>query len=245
MVSKRVLKRLLIFGFFLLAAGTGSVSFRLGNRWKTAALTPIELSLKNLKPKPPVQEDCSDVEHMLARLRKSGKVLNRLPPRNRGVLTADEVVLYKLVLAQWLGKDRRPLILSRETYPFDVIFQPPSCVCMKGFEFESLSSASHSVHTLTPEVLPRNNIRFLEENGAATYSSMSKKREEAPRIPISDPEHGVFSLSEIVFDREHRRALISYSYGCGLLCGSGRTMVFAKSDGEWKLVSLECGGWVS
>lgn len=244
MVSKQVLKRTLIFGLFLLVAGASLIGFRHGYHSRGEALTPIELSLKNLRPKPPVQEVCSDVEHILARLRKPGKVLNKLPPGNRGgALTTDEVVLYKLVLAQWLGKDRHPLTLSRETYPFDVISEPPPCVCMKGFEFESLSLASHSVHTLTPKVLPRNNIRFLEENGAATYSSMSK--EEAQRNPISDPEHGVFSLSEIVFDREHRRALVSYSYGCGLLCGSGRTLVFEKVGNEWKLQKLECGGWVS
>ncbi len=219
------------------------MAVRLSNRYKTAALSAAELDLKRLKPKPPVQEDCSDVERMLAKLRRPSRVISKLPPHNLGALSNDEIAIYKLVLMQWLGKDRHPLTLSQETYPLDVLSEAPPCACIKSIEFTSLSLASRSVHTLTREVLPRNNVRFLAEGAGATYSSMSQ--EPPSPIPMSDPDHGVFSLSEIAFDKEHQRALVSYSYGCGLLCGSGRTLLFEKTGEEWRVVNLECGGWVS
>jgi hypothetical protein len=57
--------------------------------------------------------------------------------------------------------------------------------------------------------------------------------------------NGLFTLSEIAFDTESNRALVSYSFICGSLCGSGNTWVFEKIGGEWKRVDRSCGGWVS
>ncbi len=244
-MSKQVLKKILIFALLLFLIGLGVAGFRLTNQYKKVAqLDQSELDLKRLKPKPPVEEDCSDVEHMLAKLLRPSRAISKLPPQNRGALTQDEIAIYRLVLLQWRGKDGHPLTLSQETFPLDVLSGPLPCACIKNIEFTSLSVASRSVHTLTREILPRNNIRFLaQDRWGFTYSAMSQ---EPPRpIPMSDPEHGVFSLSEIAFDKEHHRALVSYSYGCGLECGSGRTLVFEKVGDEWRLAPTECGGWVS
>jgi hypothetical protein len=54
----------------------------------------------------------------------------------------------------------------------------------------------------------------------------------------------LFELSEIVFDKEHRRAVVSYSFVCGELCGNGSTLVLNKVGQGWK-VAKRCGGWVS
>jgi hypothetical protein len=56
---------------------------------------------------------------------------------------------------------------------------------------------------------------------------------------------GLFSVSEIAFDREYRRALVGYSFVCGMLCGSGGVLRFEKVNGESKKAGLNCGGWVS
>jgi hypothetical protein len=56
---------------------------------------------------------------------------------------------------------------------------------------------------------------------------------------------GLFSVSEIAFDKEHRRALVSYSFVCGSLCGSGGVWLFEKIDGLWKKSEHACDGWVS
>jgi hypothetical protein len=57
--------------------------------------------------------------------------------------------------------------------------------------------------------------------------------------------HGLFSMSEIVFDRGHLHAIVMYGFHCGLLCGNGATLVLDKVSGEWKVRDLACGGWVS
>ena len=132
---------------------------------------------------------------MLAKLRRPTRVINKLPPQNRGTLSSDEVAIYNLVLIQWLGKSRRPLILSQETYPLDVLSETLSCQCIKGIDFASLAVVSRSVHTLTRDVLPRKNIRFLVEDTGAIYRSMSKEMPKS--IPMSDPDHGSFHFRRL------------------------------------------------
>lgn len=58
-------------------------------------------------------------------------------------------------------------------------------------------------------------------------------------------EHGLFSVSEIVFDKEYLHAIVSYGFRCGLLCGSGATVVLEKMGNEWKIADGACGGWIS
>ncbi len=54
-------------------------------------------------------------------------------------------------------------------------------------------------------------------------------------------ETGLFTLSEIVFDKQHRRAVVAYSFVCGGLCGNGNTLVLKKIGQRWK-ISKRCGG---
>jgi len=57
-------------------------------------------------------------------------------------------------------------------------------------------------------------------------------------------EHGLFTLGEIRFNRDHTRAVVSFSFWCGSLCGHGNTMLLEKKNGAWKQ-KKQCGGWVS
>jgi hypothetical protein len=56
---------------------------------------------------------------------------------------------------------------------------------------------------------------------------------------------GLFSMSEIAFDKEHHFAVVRYSFWCGSLCGHGSTLVFEKVNGEWRNANRLCGGWIS
>jgi hypothetical protein len=55
---------------------------------------------------------------------------------------------------------------------------------------------------------------------------------------------GLFTLSEIVFDKDHRRAVVTYSFVCGTLCGNGDTLLLKKVGQHWR-VAKRCGGWIS
>ena len=104
---------------------------------------------------------------------------------------------------------------------------------------------------MTGDVLGRNNIRLVDANKQAVI------------VQSNDPNHsiregksvkaavnrafstGLFSMSEIALDKEQQRALVSYSFVCGSLCGSGGVWLFEKVDGAWKKSEHVCGGWVS
>jgi hypothetical protein len=55
---------------------------------------------------------------------------------------------------------------------------------------------------------------------------------------------GLFTLSEIAFDKEHRYALVSYSFNCVRLCGSGETLVLERTGDRWKIAKT-CGDWIA
>jgi hypothetical protein len=56
---------------------------------------------------------------------------------------------------------------------------------------------------------------------------------------------GLFSMSEVGFDKERRHAVVSFSFWCGSLCGNGSTLVFEKIGQEWRITDRNCGGWIS
>jgi|SRR5579859_2353068 len=55
---------------------------------------------------------------------------------------------------------------------------------------------------------------------------------------------GLFSFSEIVFDKNHEKVLLKYAFVCGGLCGHGHTLILKKSGGTWKIIKT-CSSWVS
>ena len=122
---------------------------------------------------------------------------------------------------------------------------------MKGIQVESLLSAFRSFHNLTPDILPGKNMRLVDANQQAILvANNDPERKMGKGESVKDAVKsafatGLFSVSEIAFDKEHRHALVSYRFWCGSLCGSGATLVFEKVDGEWRSTDRMCGGWIS
>lgn len=79
--------------------------------------------------------------------------------------------------------------------------------------------------------------KAIDEHEKVTDEQLDQSVKQAFRT-------GLFTLSEIAFDKEHRRAVVSYSFVCGMLCGHGNTMVLKKLGQNWK-IAKRCGGWVS
>ncbi len=127
----------------------------------------------------------------------------------------------------------------------------PACrtASLKGIQVESLLIASHSFHDLTPDVLLGRNTRLVDLKKQATIindndPSNTIGKGKSVKAAVRDAlVTGLFSMSEIVFDREH--ALVSYSFWCGSLCGNGATLVLEKASGEWRRTDRMCGGWIS
>ena len=178
---------------------------------------------------------------------------NSKPVKSTSPLSADEIAVYKAVLRTYSSDKDAGLNVSAETYPLDPSasttgFDQPEC--LNGIQLTNLSTVSHSYHELPPEVLPskamalvdpKTQARIVNSNDPSNTIRKGKPVKDAVAAAFTT---GLFSMSEIAFDKEHRFAAVTYSFWCGSLCGHGSTLVFEKVNGEWRKVR-NCGGWVS
>ncbi len=214
---------------------------------------PAEITLSRSTAPPPVGYDCPAKDKALAEALSSSRSLRRRPSLNHALLSPDEIAIYKAVIQGWLGNDRAHLYVSVKTFPLDPD-SPASglsnCPCMEGISISSLVSASNSFHELTNDVLPGKNSRLVDPERHAVIVSANDphKRDKGESVDAAVSKAfatGLFSMSEIAFDQEHRHALVSYGFWCGSLCGNGATVVFEKVGGLWKRTDRMCGGWIS
>jgi hypothetical protein len=175
------------------------------------------------------------------------------PVKSTTTLRADEIAIYKAVLQTFSRDKDANLNVSARTYPLDPSapttgFDRPEC--LNGVQLDNLSTVSHSYHELPTEVLPskamkivdpRTQARIVHSNDPSNTIRKGKPVKDAVEAAFTT---GLFSMSEIAFDKEHRSAAVRYSFWCGSLCGHGSTLVFEKVNGEWRN-ARKCGGWIS
>jgi len=176
------------------------------------------------------------------------------PTKSPAPLSTDETAIYKAVLQQYISGDAPSLNVSTKTYPLD----PESHMsglkngeCLKGIQLDNLAAISHTYHELPPEVLSGNNMRLVDpERQAKIVKGNDPSRTIAKGKSVDNAvteafATGLFSMSEIAFDKDHRYAVVSYRFWCGGLCGQGSALVFQKVGSEWKKMERNCGGWIS
>jgi hypothetical protein len=175
------------------------------------------------------------------------------PAKSTSPLSVDEIAIYKSVLRTYSDDRDASLNVSAKTYPLD-----PSAVttgfnqaqCLNGIQLENLSTVSHSYHELPQEVLPSKTMKIVDPEAQARIVHSNDPRKTISKgKPVKDAVQsafttGLFSISEIAFDKERHFAAVRYSFWCGFLCGHGSTLVFEKVNGEWRKLR-NCGGWVS
>ncbi len=239
-----------VIALVILTALLSSRHFRL------TVLAPSELVVKGSDLRPPraMTDDCSEIRHSMALSIRSAASGHEKPLRSTTPLSTDEVAIYRAVLQRWVANGRSSLNVSARTFPLkdaSVSSGILECECLKGMQVDSLLSAFHSFHNLTPDILPGKNMRLVDAHKQAIIVASNdpdksigkgKSVEDAVKTAFAT---GLFSVSEIAFDREHRHALVSYSFWCGPRCGNGATLVFEIVNGEWKSTDRMCGGWIS
>ena len=168
-------------------------------------------------------------------------------------LTAEELAVYHGLLSSWFGKERIKISLATLTDPL-----PQSGpfgyekTCIKDVDLEPIQAGTvHQIQTNDLLALGPGEIRLVDpETGSKEVSQNDPGnaiREGKPVDVAVDNgfAHALFTLSEIRFSKDHARAVVSFSFVCGGLCGNGGTMVMAKlKDRTWKRIR-SCGGWVS
>jgi hypothetical protein len=166
-------------------------------------------------------------------------------------LTAEQLAIYREVLHGWMENEVSTINLSVQTVPLtaDGLFGYEGCD--KGLELE----------TAAPDVVHRFRAADLAQLGSGKISLVDPQR-GSKEVAENDPgktiregrsiedavrngfDHGLVTLSEIRFNKGHTKAMVSFRFLCGSLCGNGGSVVLEKTDGGWKRGS-RCHDWVS
>jgi hypothetical protein len=226
--------------------------FFVPKHYRATVLTPADITVRQPKP-PELPQDCGEIRRAMALSTASIVAGHEKPVRIVAPLDADEAAIYKAVLDQWNAGQPTALNVSATTFSIDLPLpsEERECGCAAGLSAESLLKASHSYHLLTSSDLPGKHIRLINPHEQSalivTNDPGNTIREGKPINQAVEAAFasGLFSLSEIAFDQEHRHAIVRYAFHCGTLCGNGGTWVFEKVNGKWKKTDSTCGGWVS
>lgn len=172
-------------------------------------------------------------------------------------LTAEQIAIYRAVLVDYTQEDDSRLNIADTTEPFSMGFGVERG-CLKGFVLPE-ESGSKIVHRLDAAVMLNSSMVLVD---ADKQSDLVKKNDPANLLhraiddheQVSDKEveesvkqafaTGVFTFSEIIFNKQHTRAVVQYSFVCGGLCGNGSTIVLENAGGKWTKRKT-CGNWVS
>jgi hypothetical protein len=173
-------------------------------------------------------------------------------------LTADEVAIFRAVLKGYLKGSRGVLLLADATTPIE---QSPTSVrtCAAEISARLDPDARTMIHHIEPSVIAGLKIKLVDPS----VQDKEVKQNDPQRVihqaidegmQVTNKQlddsltkafaSGLFTLSEIVFNPKHVRAVVTYSFYCGSLCGNGNTLTLKKVGKIWR-VSKHCGGWVS
>jgi hypothetical protein len=170
-------------------------------------------------------------------------------------LTDEQIAIYRTVLRDYLRGSDGSLNVSVMTEPLDQSDES----CLKRMRLENLKLSALVIHKLGQSLASDTKIVLVDPERQRDaikandpQNLMKKAIDEHERVTNEQLDQsvkqafrtGLFTLSEIAFDKEHDRAVVSYSFVCGMLCGHGNTLVLKKIGQNWK-ITKRCGGWVS
>jgi hypothetical protein len=161
-------------------------------------------------------------------------------------LTAEEIAVYKAFIASYDNGSGTKTNLSEVTMPLNT--KKETCM-MPDVHWVGMEKKANTFHRIRGDefgpkvhrVDPKAQAERIKESDPGGAIRQGKSVENAVRDGFAS---GLLELSEVVFDETGRFAMMSYSFRCGSLCGSGRTMVFEKKKGVWRKTQ-NCGGWIS
>ena len=161
-------------------------------------------------------------------------------------LDPDSLAVYKVFLASYQNGSDSKTNVSETTIPF-VLDQS---VCVADVDPEDLKVKKHTTHRLTAEQLSpevrlvdrKKQSQKVKENDPGNAIREGRKVDDAVRQGFAN---GLLTMSEVVFDKKHRHAYMTFSFVCGGLCGHGGTVSFKKVGDKWRQEENQCGGWIS
>lgn len=247
-----MVNRIAILALALLTILAACSVFLTARHFRISSLSNAEITRFLLPSSGPrrLKEGCSELKNAITTAADQSHSKSERPVGSVIPLSQDEIAIYRAVLGNAIERGWRRLNVSIVTYPLSAT-DLDRCDCFDDIDFDDLSVAFHSFHDLPDTVLP---VKEMSLVNRAKQSSLVRANDPSNTMregkTVKDAvdtafRTGLFSMSEIAFDREHLRAVVSYRFWCGLLCGSGATLVVEKFGSEWRLSERDCGSWVS
>jgi len=179
------------------------------------------------------------------------------PELSKEPLSAEQVQVYRALLKFLAQGADASLNIANQTEAFDLVESDDDLKsnsgCLKGIELENLKQVASTVHRLDARILMGKKMVLVDPEAQAVLvrkNDPSKTIKEGRKVDDAVDEAsrtGLFTLSEVAFDKQHQWAVLSFSFFCGRLCGSGAVVVLKKTgrSRRWKVTSRECVEWVS
>ncbi len=234
------MKRIAIYAAvaFLIVLAVASLVF--SKHFRAEELSPAQL---HAKPPFPPEDPCYEFES--ARASEPVEMQSKQPVRNTEQLSSDEIAIYRILIGRWSSGGQ--VKVYSKTFPLEL--DRIDCTCFKGMNPAAVLAASHTYRYLTRDVLPGKHAILVSPGSDAAHirdPHEGMQQGESVEVAVNKAfENGLLSLSQIALDKEHRHAVVGFSFRCGSLCGNGSTFVFEKVDGEWKETDQTCGGYIS
>ena len=181
------------------------------------------------------------------------------PPVSNDPLTAEQIAIYRTVLEDYTKDGNGVLNVANRTEPLEQSGVGFDKACFKGIELKTARTSVPILHKLDPAVVVDKRFTLVdpelqedkikENDPQRLVKSAIDDHQQVTDMQLDESvkrafETGLFTLSEILFDKQHRHAVVAYSFVCGELCGNGDLLALTKVGNKWKVIK-KCGGWVS
>jgi len=176
------------------------------------------------------------------------------PKLSKNPLTSEQVAVYQTFLGFITNGSNKMIHVADTTEWLDISDVKQDTDCTQSFgrmEFDDPKQSDPTVHTLASNLAVAGHIALVDparQTEKVKQNDPSKTMREGKSVDraVTDAfASGLFTLSEIVFDKDHRKAVMSYSFFCGKLCGNGAVVMLKRVGGKWKITKQSCGEWVS
>ena len=172
-------------------------------------------------------------------------------------LTDEQIAVYRAVFGSYSNGSKEVLNVADKTETLNLSEDKD---CLKGIELEPANNSAQVIHKLDDRVTKgRKDIvlvdeelqqKRIEENDPQKL--MKRAIDDGEKITEKQMDDslrqafaaGVFTFSEIAFDKRHQHAVLAYSFVCGGLCGHGNTIVLKRVGDKWKQIKT-CRSWIS
>ena len=165
----------------------------------------------------------------------------------QGGLSKDALEIYGDFLDGYIGKNQNKVNLVETTSIFHVGASERDAPCLKHFSPGVLDEKTQTTHALDASLTNGRSVVLIDP---ATTKIADPEDAIHKGTSVDDAVKAGFAagqlrLSEVVFDKDHNFAIVSYTFHCGRLCGSGGTILLEKKNHKWVRSEEGCGTWIS